>query len=108
MGKPGFCPHCDMHISPWRLLRVSRRISYKCPTCGGESLIPPRSGKGFVVAFVTALALPLFLLDYFGVERVAIFAVAVIGALATPIVFARICRFEPKTPARTARSGPGA
>jgi hypothetical protein len=51
-----------------------------------------------VVAYVAALASPLFALDYFGVPRIVLFAGCAAGALAIPIVFARLCRFDAASP----------
>jgi len=104
MRKPGICPHCDIQINPRRLLRVSRRVPYICPACGGESVIPPRSGMTSVLVFVAALGMLLIMLDFLGAPRVAIFAAALIAVFAIPLVFARISRFEPEIPLQAARS----
>jgi DNA-directed RNA polymerase subunit RPC12/RpoP len=94
MGTRGVCPRCSARISPWGVLRMSRRTPYRCPSCGGNAVIAPRSGMGAVVVYVAVLAIPLFALDYLGVPRVALFAACVAAVVAIPIVFARICRFE--------------
>lgn len=102
MRTLGVCPHCSTRIRPWRVLLISRRTPYKCPSCGGEAVIARRSGMSAVVAYVAVLAIPLVALDYLGVPRVALFAACAAGALAIPIVFARICRFEAAIPPRSA------
>lgn len=95
MSAPaGTCPHCPARIDPWRILRMTRRTPYICPSCAGTSRLEPRSGVLVVVGFVCALGIPLAALNLLGASRTVIFVVAVLGALAIPFVFARICRFE--------------
>jgi len=91
----GSCPHCQTRIDPWRILRITRRTPYACPSCAGTSRLSARSGMMAVVGFVCALGIPLVTLDTLGASRTVIFVVAVAGTLAIPFVFARICRFEP-------------
>jgi hypothetical protein len=55
-----------------------------------------------VVHYVAALAIPLYVLDYFGATRVASLAACLAAALAVPVVFARICRFEAVLPKQAA------
>ena len=76
-------------------MRISRRMPYECTKCGGKSVIPARSGMKAVVLFVAALAVPLFALELLGVPRVVLFVACVAGVVAVPLVFARVCRFEP-------------
>jgi hypothetical protein len=91
----GVCPHCRARIQPLRVLRITRATPYKCPSCEGTAVILPRSGMTTVLAYVVALAIPLFALDYLGVSRLALFAACAAAAVAMPLVFARFCRFEP-------------
>lgn len=95
IAAAGMCPHCQTRIDPWRILRVTRRTPYECPSCAGTARLEPRSGTTVVAGFVLALGIPLAALDLLGASRPVIFLVAVAGALAIPFVFARFCRFEP-------------
>lgn len=91
----GICPHCRARIDPWRILRITRRTPYQCPSCAGAARLDPRSGTAIVAGFVLALGIPLVGLSLLGASRLVTFLVAVAGALAIPFVFARFCRFEP-------------
>jgi DNA-directed RNA polymerase subunit RPC12/RpoP len=102
MRALGICPHCSAPISPLRLLRTRRRRPYECPHCEGKAAIAPRSGMRAVVLYVAALAIPLYALDYFGATGVVSLAACLGAALAIPVVFARICRFEAVSPKQAA------
>ncbi len=94
MSRLGVCAHCSAGISPRRVLRMSRRKPYVCPSCGGRSAIAARSGVAAVAAYVAAIALPLFALDALGGPRALLFAGCVVATILIPIVFARFCRFD--------------
>jgi DNA-directed RNA polymerase subunit RPC12/RpoP len=94
MHSIGVCPHCGARIDPRRVLLITRRVPYTCASCGGESVIARGSGMRAVLAYVAALALPVFALDYLDVPRIVLFAGCAAGALAIPIVFTRLCRFD--------------
>lgn len=98
MTPPGRCPHCGARISGWRILRVTRRDPYRCEACGRQAVIHARSGMAAVVASVALIAVPLLALDLLGAPPVALFMVCVAGVLASPAVFARLCRFERQEP----------
>jgi hypothetical protein len=91
----GTCPHCQTRIDPWRILRITRRTPYACPSCAGTARLDPHSGTTVVAGFVCALGIPLVALSLLGASRAVLFILAVAGALAIPFVFARFCRFEP-------------
>jgi hypothetical protein len=63
----GICPRCQARIDPWRILRMTRRTPYICPSCAGTSRLD---------------------------SRTVIFLAAIAGALTIPFVFARVCRFD--------------
>lgn len=91
----GTCPHCKARIDPWRILRITRRTPYTCPSCAGTARLDARSGIVVVVGWVCGLAIPLVALNLASASRTVILVVALAGALAIPFLFARICRFEP-------------
>lgn len=98
MDAVGKCPHCRERISAWRLLRVSRATPYVCGKCGGEALIAAPSGRRAAIIYVLAIALPLLALSRIDVSDVVLYAAATAAALAIPIFFARLCRFESTCP----------
>ena len=91
----GTCPHCKARIDQWRILRITRRTPYTCPSCAGIAQLEPRSAMVAVVMWVCGLTVPLVGLNLVSASRTLIFVVAVAGALAIPFLFARVCRFEP-------------
>lgn len=94
----GICPHCQKAIRPMALLRTTRRSPYRCPDCGGNSVIVPRSAILAVFAFTLAAAVPLMGIVLLGGPRIALFAAAVVAALAIPLALARLCRFAAVEP----------
>ena len=94
MTPLGACPHCKARIFPLRVFRINRATPYECATCKGRAVIRPRDGMLAMVAYVGALAIPLFALDYVGVSPVVLFVACVVAVVATPWVLARFCRFE--------------
>lgn len=95
MGALGVCPCCGVPISARSFFRISRHIPYECTKCGSKSVIPAHSGMKAMILFVAALSVPLFALEFLGVPRVVLFVACVAGVVAIPLVFARICRFDP-------------
>jgi|SRR5687767_2335460 len=91
----GTCPHCQARIDPRRILRMTRRRPYTCPSCAGTARLDPGSGAAVLVGYIVAIAVPLFLLEYVGASRTVLFVACIIAALAIPFVFARFSRFEP-------------
>ncbi len=94
MPAPGHCPHCHGRISPSRVLRITRRTPYTCPSCAGRATITPRNGMIVLAGYVAVLGMLLFALDALRAPRLAVFAAAASGVLAIPSVFARFGRFE--------------
>lgn len=90
----GTCPHCQARIDPRRILRMTRRTPYTCPSCAGTARLASSSGAAVLVGYIVAIAVPLVLLEYAGASRTFLFLACIIAALTIPFVFARICRFD--------------
>ncbi|MCC7177459.1 MAG: hypothetical protein IT177_03630 [Acidobacteria bacterium] len=96
MDTPAFgvCPHCRSRISPSRVLRITRRTPYACPSCAGRAVITPQIGMIVLIGYVAVLGMLLFALDALRAPRLAVFSAAASGVRAMPSVFARFGRFE--------------
>lgn len=90
----GTCPHCQARIDARRILRMTRRTPYTCPSCARTARLDPGSGAAVLVGYIVAIAVLLFLLEYVGASRTVLFVACIIAALTIPFVFARICRFD--------------
>jgi hypothetical protein len=93
----GLCPHCGVRINPWRLLHITRKNPYDCPSCAGKAVIVPRSAMIAAATYVAVLAIIVVVLEQAGAGAVEIYAVCLLAALLIPLAFAWFCRFEPKT-----------
>lgn len=96
MNCSGVCPHCGTSIRALGLLRVSRRTPYRCAVCGGESVIPPRSGMRLVLGWGLVVAVPAAALEHLDVGPVFLFLFCAVASGTIPLLFARFCRFEAK------------
>lgn len=94
MKNLGICPHCQADVRALPLLRTGRRRPYRCPSCGGESMIEPQSAVLAIVVYVIIAAVPLLAVSALRGPRWALFAVAVAAVLCIPLTLARLCRFQ--------------
>jgi len=47
----GTRPHCQARIDSWRILRITRRTPYSCPSCAGIARLETSSALAIPMVF---------------------------------------------------------
>ncbi len=93
----GVCPHCKRGIHTLGVLRISRRAPYRCPMCGGLSVISPQNGIWLMLGWSLAVGLLGAGLEYLYASSILLFLFCAVASCLLPLIFARLCRFERAT-----------
>lgn len=97
MNLAGVCSHCKHGIHALGVLRISRRTPYRCPACGGLSVTSPKSGIWLILGWSLVVALLGAGLERLYASSLLLFLLCAIASCLLPLIFARLCRFEPAT-----------